>query len=759
MEDFQDILARAQWISGPMFEYGEGAVGYYDEACEEHRTHIVTRIFSLSDQVLGDGPISLLIAVAGLARVRINGRPLGAVEVFGHWTRFDKIVYFDALDATRCLHAGDNMIEIELGNGFYNPAPMTLFGKYNLRERLAEVGTPMVVAALVQDGAPLLMTDASWQLRRGQLIFNNPYLGEVCDLACAPVHPRRVTVREPGAARAYAPSPIPPIRRQGSVAPVSMSDTDQGVLVDFGVMVAGTIDVSFTARAGDRIECVYAEAVEGDRIRCDTNVAGLIGMITPSGVCPGGPGAPSPAVQRDVIICRAGENSYTSAFTYHSFRYALVRGLTSSAIGRIEAVYVHTDVARAGKIDCGDEEFDRLVDAAVRTKLNNVHGIWEDCSRERFGYGGDMVSLANSNLMLFDEEGLLDRTLGDFARDQTERGGIPETAPFMGIGSNGPAYGEGPLLWQLAYPYLAVQADRYYGRRDLIEREWDGIARFGDYLISFDPEELARHCLGDHGSILTGGAEGFKSGTPDKELLGWCAILWNLLCVAEAGRRGGRDVERFESAAGALRSRIIDRFLRGDGSFGDGTQSACAFAGMLGLDAPEHQAELLARDFHRRGDVLTTGIFGTMLAFDLLNRTGRDDVVETWLVRTEHPSLLAMLQGGNGALAEQFTEDLSSLDHAMFTSYAQWFMQALGGIRVADDAVGADKIIVAPYFSGRTDRVRCAYATRHGHVKVEWTRPAEGSIRVTVQAPGCIDIDAGELAKRPDVVLDIQQTD
>ena len=38
-------------------------------------------------------------------------------------------------------------------------------------------------------------------------------------------------------------------------------------------------------------------------------------------------------------------------------------------------------------------------------------------------------------------------------------------------------------------------------------------------------------------------------------------------------------------------------------------------------------------------------------------------------------------------LAEQFETFLSSYNHAMFSSYLQWFYQGLGGIRVADDAV------------------------------------------------------------------------
>lgn len=42
-----------------------------------------------------------------------------------------------------------------------------------------------------------------------------------------------------------------------------------------------------------------------------------------------------------------------------------------------------------------------LYAAALRTKLNNVHGVWEDCARERLSYGGDMVALSASNLMCF----------------------------------------------------------------------------------------------------------------------------------------------------------------------------------------------------------------------------------------------------------------------------------------------------------------------------------------------------------------------
>lgn len=752
------LRERACWIAGPAFEYGPDDTGYYKgyrAECASNRTHVVVRDFEAPAPSAARSRWELAIAVLGYARVLINGRPVPTAEYYGHWTRFDKLVYYDLLDVTDLIRPGGNTIAIELGNGFYNPAPLALFNKYNLRERLSEVGTPQVAAILLRDGACALATDGSWDLARGQLLFNNVYLGEVRDLTYRPRREGAATVHAAPGSRALEPSPVRPVAAARSIDPVSVLEVDEGVLVDFGEMVSGTIELTVDARAEDRIELVYAELEDHGTVNTDTNLAGLVGMRTPRGVLPGGPGAPLPALQRDLVVCQEGANSYRSVFTYHSFRYVLVRHARARCIGRVRAWFTHTRIDRTGYLSCGLGCYGDLFDAALRTKLNNIHDLWEDCSRERFGYGGDMVALMTSNLMLLDEEGLLDKTLGDFGRDQTPRGGLPETAPFIGVGSNGPAYGEGPLLWQLAYPYLAVLADRYYGRRDLIEREWRGLVRFGEYILSFDPAELSGHCLGDHGSILT--ERDFKTSTPDKGFLGWCAILWCLQCLCEAGRRIDRDTEMFGRAARELGDQIIGRFRNADGSFGDGTQSAAAFAGMLGLGDPGKQAALFARDYRDHDGTFTTGIFGTMLAFELLHRTGRDDICESWLLRREHPSLLAMLSSGSGALTERFAPNSSSANHAMFSSYAQWLMQALVGIRVADEAVGCDKVVIAPYFSPETDLVAGSYRTPRGRIRVSWHRGAHGRIEVSVEAPSAVMLDVSALEGRAGVGMEIRR--
>ena len=723
--------AQAWWISGPTYEYGEDDAGYY----QPHRNHVVSRTFEMN----GFKRASLTVSVLGYARVTINGKALGNVELLGDWTNFTKQVTARTFDVTELLRPWANTIEVELGNGWFNPSPLTMFGKYNLRKRLAEVGTPAVLVTLVADGQTVLVSDDTWSCREGQLLFNNVYLGETRDLSSAGGSELPLVTQKD--MRNLEPAVVEPCRRFAPVAGTDVHElADGSLVVDFHELDTGMIDLQFIAHVGQEVTVRYAEELDAKGAPSyESSHAGLVGCLVPEGFrIPGGPGAPERAIQTDRIICAEGENHFTNQFTVHSCRYAVIEGLSREQLLSIAFVPVHTDLSASGTIATGNAFYDSMVDAAVRTKLNNVHGLWEDCARERLGYGGDMVALAASNLVAFDCEGLIRKTARDFRNDQTSAGGVPETAPFMGIGSNGTAYGEGPLLWQLAYPHLVLRAYQFYGSRDLVEQEWPHVKKLVDYLLAWDPAELATHCLGDHGSVAT--SESFKTGTPDKELVGWCTIARFARAAARFEDILGLPSSGYDVRYDKLREEIRTRFAHDDGTWGDGTQTGLAFAADLGLADERELANRLVAKIAEDHGVLTTGIFGTTIAFDLLNRTGHSDVVEAWLTREEAPSYKAMLASGNKALAEQFEMFLSSYNHAMFSSYLQWFYQGLGGIRVADDAVGANKVVLRPHFSKNTDRVSCALETRQGVVRTAWQRLEDGEIAFSYSAPKGMEV-------------------
>ena len=80
----------------------------------------------------------------------------------------------------------------------------------------------------------------------------------------------------------------------------------------------------------------------------------------------------------------------------------------------IEATYVYSDVEIIGDINTSSEWLNTLYDIAQKTKLNNIHSIFEDCARERLGYGGDIVALAPSNLYMFDLRDLYKKIMNRF---------------------------------------------------------------------------------------------------------------------------------------------------------------------------------------------------------------------------------------------------------------------------------------------------------------------------------------------------------
>ncbi len=734
-------LENALWISGPTYDYGTDDAGYY----QPHRNHVLSRTFELG----ACDHAEFTLAVLGFARVIVNGQPLGNIELLGDWTNYTKLVCTRAFDVSELVQEGENSLVIELGNGWYNPSPLTLFGKYNLRERLAEVGTPAVLAELIADGRSVLVSDGSWTCREGQLLFNNTYLGEHRDLSCdgGAELPLRTWAND----RLLEPSQAEPCRR---FMPVPGEDVrelaDGSLLVDFHVLETGMVDLVFHAHEGDTVTVSYAEEVDAEGMPSyESSYAGLVGMIVPEGFrIPGGPGAPEFALQQDVIICGEGQNRFSNVFSVHSCRYALIEGISRKQLASINLTPVHTDLVPAGSIRTGNDFYDELVDAAIRTKLNNNHSLWEDCARERLGYGGDMIALALSNLVAFDCEGLIRKTARDFRNDQTAAGGVPETAPFMGIGSNGTAYGEGPMLWQLAYPHLILRAYQYYGTRDLVEEEWPYVKNLVDYLLSWDPEELASHCLGDHGSPVS---TGFKGGTPDKEFVGWCTIARFARAAARFCEILGQDGSTYRAQLAALLAQITARFLHEDGSWGDDTQTGIAFAADLGLAPADALSERLVAKMHEQDGVLNTGIFGATIAFELLHRTGHSDAIEAWLNHEGTPSYKDMLASGNKALAETFETFLSSYNHAMFSSYLQWFYQGLGGIVVADDACGCDRVEIRPYFSEATDHVSCSLETRRGVIRTEWRRGEDGTITFSYEIPegveALVDVPAGTIVR------------
>ena len=203
----------AEWLAGSSVVPGEDD---YAAHFADAPAPVLTREFALSEK-----PVKRAvwrIASPGMYDASVNGHRVNSVAL-PIWTAFDRRVLEDEYDVTALVRGGKNTLTLELGNGWWNPLPMKMWGRFNLRKTLPH-GTPMVKATLevaYADGtADRLVTDGAWRAAEGPVLRNNLYLGEKRDM--------RRTATEWTAARIAKDPPKGKVLPRGEMPPVVVYD-------------------------------------------------------------------------------------------------------------------------------------------------------------------------------------------------------------------------------------------------------------------------------------------------------------------------------------------------------------------------------------------------------------------------------------------------------------------------------------------------------------------------------------------------------
>lgn len=731
-----------KWISNG--EKLENEIDYY----KDNRNCLIRKKFNVIDEI---NEAFLYIVGLGYYNVYINGTKVGKAQLNTDWTKYSKCIYYDVYEVGKYLNKGDNVISVELGNGWYNPAPLKLFGKYNLRDVL-DIGEPKLIADLKidtnSDEKIIISSDESWEVSKGPYLFNNIYLGEKFDSRLVnktwnSLNPIDMTWRNailttsPGGK--LNASFIEKSEKTKSVMSKNVSTNEnKNVLIDFGETIEGFIDINFIGESGQEVELIYGENINPDgTVNVISTLAGFVGRFFGDDQVPGGPGAPKIADQRDKCILNDGKTHYVNKFTYHSFRYVEVQGIQKENINDIKAIYVNTKLEETGSFKCSNELFNKLYDVARNTKSNNLHSLFEDCARERFGYGGDVVCLAASQMFMFDTENLYEKVMKDFRYDIRENGGVPETAPYMGIKSNGTGDGAGPLGWQLVYSYIIKKMYEYYGNTRIVESEYKYVKNQVDYLSSLGLEYLSKCCLGDWGSV-DGVEVNNRKVSPALEFTSSCFYYYHINLLSEFAQIIGNEEDhlKYSTKAEEVKKLIIGIYKNEDGTYADKSQTSYAFALYFNLDEePEKLAKKFADKIINNNHYITCGIFGMFMTYEVLNKYNYQDVVYRWINNKGENTFYSMLERNQSTLSEYFAYgEPGSDNHAMYSSYIQWFYEGLAGINISKNSYGASDVFIKPYFEEDIDFVQCKYKSIKGYIVSDWIKDKE-NILLHIEIP------------------------
>lgn len=723
-------VAPADWSGAKWIDDGMSNPNRDQDFYQPDPAPLFRREFKLEKPVVS---ARLHIAGLGWCVPSMNGARVNDCDFSTPWTNFDKRILFSTYDVTRQLVPGSNCMGIELGNGWYNPLPLKMWGHRNIRGSLP-TGRPRAIALLVVEHADgtttQIVTDSNWKTSTGSVLSNSVYLGEVRD-----ARKQQIGWRKPGfddavwqpanvaqaSLEPLKPRIAPAVQLQQPIPASKITSPAEGVhIVDFGQNLTGVAEVTLDVPAGTKIEFRYGELLNEDgSLNPMTSVCGQIKGVRKNNkgdqVRKGGPGAPAIAWQGDKYFASGGGETFRPDFTFHGFRYMEVKGLTQPPKQPdFHAFPVRSDLKTVGEFECSNERLNRIHEMCRRTFLANVVGVQSDCPhRERFAYGGDIVATSESFIMNFDMSGFYAKTIRDWSDAAKPDGRFTDTAPFVGIDYCG-------VGWSMVHPWLLEQHYQHYGSKELLRQEVPKAIRWLDGEASRRKNDLVVSGLGDHEALS-------KIGGP---------VLTTPLFISAARRVGrlativgldddARRCQRFaDESADAWAKSFLDKET---GKVGAGTQSMQAFA--LGFEAadeddrPKVFNRLVEQLDSPNGPKLTTGIFGTQCLLEQLSIYGRSDLSYALANRNEFPSWGWMLENDATTLWEHWAggDNTYSHNHPMFGSISGWFFRWLGGIQAAPDAIGFDRIVIRPQVVSGLEWVKCSHQSVRGKIESNWS--------------------------------------
>ena len=689
-------------------------------------------------------PVEARLYITGLGyyEARVNGSRVGDQMLDPGWTDYRDRILYSTYDVTDDLKEGPNCLGVLLGNGWYNPLPLRMWGRLNLREHLP-VGRPCLIARLelrFSDGSVrAVVSDTSWKVRGGPLLRNNIFLGEVYDARLS-IPGWDLPGFDDSSWKAAAPAPDPggrletqsqpPIRILDEIPPAAVTEPAPGRFIfDFGENFAGWVRMRVNAPKGTEIRLRYGELLfpEGT-LNPMTSVCGQIKGLGDDGTPRGGPGAPEIAVQEDVYITKGGgEEVYRPTFTFHGFRFVEVTGYPGRPGSEtLTGLRLCADVESIGSFACSDPLFNRIQDMTLRTFRSNLFSVQSDCPhRERFGYGGDLAVTGEAFMLNFDMAAFYAKAVRDWHDAAFPDGLLTDTAPFVGIQYCG-------VAWALVHPLLQAELHRHYGERRLMEEQYTTSRRWLERVHAQYPDHIVPEGLSDH--------EGLEP-TPAPPLVtplyASAARLVSRLADILAIRG---DASRYhilsEEIQGAYRKRF---WIPGTGRVRPGTQAGQAFALALDLLPPEERPlalDVLVRMIRERHDGhLSTGIYGTRFLLETLSRMGKSGLAASVVRRKGFPGWEHMLENGATTLWEHwdFSDNTFSHNHPMFGSVSAWFYRWLAGIQLRDKAKAFDLFDIRPQPVEGLDWVEAEHRSIRGPIHVRWERGLETLIlKITI---------------------------
>jgi len=695
------------------------------------------------------GPIkraTLYASARGLFELRANGQRMGDDIFAPEWTDYDKRIQYRTYDVTGLFRPGGNAFAAILGDGWWS-------GYVGWQEKRARYGSleNSLMAQLeieLATGQYLTVgTDSSWTCNTGPILSSDFMMGETYDARRERFgwDTANFSCNDWLAAREVTAPGVPlvaqrsePVRVTEQLAPLSMNEIKPGVFIfDLGQNIAGWVRLRVNAPAGTRVTIRHGERLNPDGTLYTENLRR--------------------AKSTDVYVFKGDvEEIFEPHFTFHGFQYVEITGLPyKPGKEAVTGCVVRSATPDAGRFECSHSEVNRLWLNGLWSQKDNFLSVPTDCPQrdERLGWMGDAQVFLRTASYNMDVAAFFTKWMNDIEDAQTPEGIFPDIAPrlregtdFVGLDGLGGAAG-----WADAGIIVPWTIWRVYGDKRIIERHWNAMVKWLDWIESHNPSGLRVNELSNnYGDWLCIPSDTtFRTHSPMKNLLAtayWADDAAKMALMArELGR--GAAAKRFTAMFEKVRAAFQKEWLREDARLAVETQTAYLIALAFNLlpdtvrsRAAEHLVEnIKALDWH-----LSTGFIGVSHLNPILTATGHSDVAYRLLLRDDYPSWLYPVKHGattiwerwNGWTKEEgfFVPQMNSFNHYSLGSVGEWLFRHVAGIELDPEVPGFQRFVLRPFIGEGLDFARASYRTMHGEIASEWKR-AGGELTWAVRIP------------------------
>ncbi|MAT69414.1 MAG: rhamnosidase [Planctomycetaceae bacterium] len=679
---------------------------------------------------VADKPVTaatLHVAALGACDAHLNGRRVSDDLFTPGWTDYRRRVYYRSYDVTKRIRPGLNALGAVLADGWYSGyvgwgQNRDHYGKHP-RARL------QLHLQFADGSSQIVATGPDWKAAVGPTQHADFLMGETYDARL-----EQAGWDEPGFDAAgwdsvdvgaeVAPEmqshPGPAVGVIREFPPVSVTEPVAGKYVfDLGQNFAGFARLKVRGKPGQRITLRFAERLADDGTIYTTNLRD--------------------AKATDVYICRGGGvETWAPRFTFHGFQYVEIAGLDAPpGEDAITGLALSSVSPRASQFECSSDALNRLYSNIYWTQRANFIDVPTDCPQrdERLGWTGDAQVYIATACLNADVEAFFAKWLIDLADAQRDDGQFPMVAPLIVAGDDG-----GPA-WADAGVICPVTAYEFYGNRRQLERSYDSMKRYVEFMRGRSTSELLPpaefHCFGDWLSV--------DAETPH-DVIYTAYFAQSARLLAQAARALGRvnDATDYQELYQQIRRSFAKAYVDSEGRIQGDTQ--CCYVLALAFDLledPQRQqaAARLVERIAARDDHLSTGFIGTKDLMLVLAKIGRNDVAHRLIGNETYPSWGFSIKHGatsiwerwDGWTPERGFQDagMNSFAHYSFGAVYQWMAENIGGIQRLTPAY--QEILIAPQ-PGELTWARTAYDSVRGPISTAWQR-RDGAFQLDVEIP------------------------